>query len=131
MIGSSSTWYARSASFTISRSSSTRAEAVDVLEDMEQLLRPADERVRLGREQHLVGMDAAPAHADREGAGRFRRADVERRVADVRGLGGVRPEAVEGREHGIRSGLVALRVLARDDDREVLHELREALERER
>src|SRR5262245_65699015 len=125
MIGSSSTWYARSASFTISRSSSTRAEAVDVLEDMEQLLRPADERIRLGREQHLVRMDATPAHADSERAGRLRRTDVERRVADVRSLRGVRPEAVERREHGIRSRLVALGVLARDDDGEVLDELRE------
>ena len=76
-------------------------------------------------------MDTAPTHRDRVHAGRLRRPDVERRVADVDGFPGRAAELLDREENGVGIGLVPLRVLVGDDDVERARERREAVERER
>src|SRR6185312_5115063 len=92
MIGSSSTWYAIRARLRTSRSSAARAVAVVVLEEAKELLGAVDDRVGLFRLEPSPVVDPAPGHGDGEHPRGFRCPDVERRVADVGGLGGVGSE---------------------------------------
>src|SRR5512133_4166881 len=78
----------------------------------------------------LARMDVSPRDGDGEDAGSLSRTDVERRVAHVSRVLGPRAERRERAEDRLRSGLVALRVVAADDDVE-LPELGNRLERER
>ena len=80
--------------------------------------------------RRVVGMDAAPPDGDRPDAGRLRGPDVERGVTDVHGLAGIRFEAPERLEQGIRVGLVALGVLGADHDVHRLAQHGEAIESE-
>src|SRR5436305_12700814 len=108
MIGSSSTWYAMRARLRTSRSSAARAAAVVVLEEAKELLGAVDDCVGLFPLEPRAVVDPAPGHGDGEHAGRFRRADVEGRVADVRGRGGVRSEPLGAEQQRLRVGLVLL-----------------------
>src|SRR3954471_6925350 len=92
MIGSSSTWYAMRARLRTSRSSAARASAVEVLEDAKELLHRVDDRVGLLRPGRCAVVDPPPRPGDGEHRRRLRRADVEGRVADVRGGGGIGAE---------------------------------------
>ena len=74
----------------------SRSAAGAVSEDGKELLRRVDDRVRLLRLEPLAGVDAAPRDARRVMPAALRGADVERRVADVRGV-------VRGRRRGARA----------------------------
>src|SRR5579884_3794456 len=112
MIGSSSTWYAISARCRSSRSSAARAAGS---EDVKELLGGVDDRIGLLRLELRSVVDPAPGDGDRSHPGRLGSAHVERRVADVRGLGrvGAHPLGREQERFGVR--LVALRLVAADD----------------
>src|SRR5436853_6997126 len=112
MIGSSSTWYAMRARLRTSRSSRARAAAVVVLEDAKELLGAVDDRVGLFRLESRGVVDPAPRHRDGEHACRLRRPDVEGRVADVGGVGGVGSEPLGPEEQRLRVGLVPLGLVA-------------------
>src|SRR5207244_2675329 len=112
----------------MSRSSAARWSTVAALEDKQQLLRGGDDRVRLFALELLATVDAAPGHSDRVHAGRFGRADVERRVADVRALVRVDIHAFCGKQERLGVRLVTLRLVAADDD---LEEVSERNRRER
>src|SRR5207248_11492973 len=92
MIGVSSTWYAMSARLRTSRNSAARAAAVVVLEDAKELLGTVDDRVGLLRLELRAVVDPAPRHGNSEHPCRLGGTDVEGRVADVGGRGGVRSE---------------------------------------
>src|SRR5438105_857625 len=81
-----------------------------------ELLSAVDDRVRLLGLQLLPVVDAAPRDGDRVDAGRLRRTHVERRVAHVRGLVWVCAETLERELQRLRIGLVALGLVAADDD---------------
>src|SRR5436190_3147315 len=115
MIGSSSTWNAMTARLRTSRSSAARASAVEGLEDAKELLGRVDDRVGLPGVEPSPVVDPAPRHCDGEHARRLRRADVERRVADVGGLGGVRSESLGAEQERLRVGLVSLGLVPADD----------------
>src|SRR5262245_56119566 len=129
MNGSSSTWYATSARLRTSRSSAARA-AVVALEDGKQLLRVTHELVGLLAPQDLVVVDAAPRDGDCVNAGRLRSADIERRVADVRGLARRGAEPLECLEDRIGRRLVAFGVIRGDHNVQVRLELGKPVERE-
>ena len=112
-----------------SRSSAARASAVEVLEDAKELLRRVDDRVGLLRFEPRAVVDPAPGHGDGEHPRRLRRADVERRVADVGGLGGVRSEPLGAEQERLRVGLVPLGLVPADDRLEEMAE-RDVGERE-
>src|SRR3954452_4910380 len=115
MIGSSSTWYAMRARLRTSRNSDARAAAVVVLEDAKELLGRVDDRVGLFSLESRSVMDPAPCHRDGEHARRLRCADVEGRVADVGGAGGVGSKPLYPEEQRRRVGLVPLGLVAADD----------------
>ena len=94
-------------------------------------LRERREDVRLLLEQPLVGVNPTPADGHREDTCGLGSANVEGRVADVRGVRWSGAELLDRGEHRIRVRLVPLRVLVGDYDVELLGERREALERER
>src|SRR5947209_3859722 len=119
MSGSSSTWYATSARLRSSRSSAARAAGRVVLEDGKQVLRVLDEGVGLFALQYLGAVDPSPADGDGVNAGGLGGADVERRVADVGGIGGRRAETVDRGQDRIGCRLVPLGVVGRDHDVEV------------
>src|SRR5438132_14407781 len=102
----------------MSRSSAARCCTVVALEDKQKLLRGGDDRVRLFALELLATVDAAPRHGDRVHAGRFGRADVERRVTDVRALGRIGIHALCGEQERLGVRLVTLRLVAADDDLE-------------
>src|SRR5579864_8227481 len=112
MIGSSSTWYAINARFSRSRSSAARARASEMLK---QLPGRVDDCVRLLALEAPPVVNAAPGDGNRVHAGGFRGPDVERRVADVGGLGRLRVHALRGEKQGLGIGLVLLRLVAADD----------------
>src|SRR5438270_450418 len=114
MSGSSSTWYATSARLRTSRSSAARAAGRVVLEDGKQVLRVLDEGVGLLALQYLGAVDPSPADGDRVDAGGLGGADVERRVADVGGIGGRRTETVDRGQDRIGRRLVPPGVVGRD-----------------
>ena len=74
-----------------------------------------DERVGLLGLESLARMDPAPADSDGVQPGRLRRLDVERRVADVRGVAGTRAQPFEREQQRLGIGLVLLRLVAADD----------------
>jgi hypothetical protein len=74
-----------------------------------------DDRVGLLGVEPSPVVDPAPRHGDREHARRLRRADVERRVADVGGLGRVRCEPLGAEQERLRVGLVSLGLVPADD----------------
>src|SRR5690242_464177 len=115
MIGSSSTWYAMSARLRTSRSSSARAPAVAVLEDAKELLCAVGDGVRRLRFELCGVVDPPPRHRDGEHSGRFRRPDVERRVADVRRLRWIGSETLCCQEKRLRIRLLPLRLVASND----------------
>src|SRR5687768_13388399 len=104
MAGSSSTWYAMSARLRATRSSAARFVS---LEDAKELSGVVDDAVARFALESLGGVDPSPGDGDRENAGRFRCADVERGVADVRGVGRSCVEPAEGLEDRVLVGLVA------------------------
>src|SRR5438309_7436006 len=127
MTGSSSTWYAINARVRTSRSSAARTAT---LEGAKEVLRVADERLRLLAPQDVLRVDAPPGHSNGVYARGFRGADVERRVADIgRGLR-PRVEPVERSQDRVGSRLVPLRVVGGDDDVEVLLQLGQPVEGE-
>src|SRR5579862_1144151 len=92
-----------------SRSSAARSEGG------KQLLRRVDDRVRMLVLEARAVVDPPPRHRDRSHAGRLRRPDVERRVADVHRLARRRPEALGGDEQRLRVGLVPLGLVPAHD----------------
>src|SRR5215471_8646849 len=122
MIGSSSTWYAMSARLRTSRRSEARAAAVVVLEDAKELLGAVDGRIGLFRLQPVAVVDPTPGDRDGEHARCLRSPDVERRVAHVRGRGGVCSEPLGAEQQWLRVGLVPLRLVTTDDRLEEMAE---------
>src|SRR5712692_6301936 len=106
----------------MSRSSAARWSTVVALEDIEKLFRGVDDRVRLFALELLTIVDAAPRHGDRVHGGRFRRADVERRVADVRALVRIDTHAFRGEQERLGMRLVTLRLVAADNNLEEVAE---------
>src|SRR4051794_32007171 len=105
-------------SVTSRRSSSTRVATSTSEEGMELVLVGGD-RVQLLGLELLARVHASPVDADREDAGRLRRAHVEGRVADVCRLLGPRAEQLERLQDRLGVRLVALGVVRGDDDVEV------------
>src|SRR6478609_11339841 len=122
MIGSSSTWYAIRARLRTSRTSAARASAVEVLEDAKELLGRVDDRVGLLGVEPSPVVDPAPRHGDGEHPRCLCRADVERRIADVGGLGGVRSEPLCAEQERLRVRLVSLCLVPADDRLEEMAE---------
>src|SRR6266566_8062605 len=115
MIGVSSTWYAMRARLRTSRSSAARAAAVVVLEDAKELLGAVDDRVGLlGFEPRAI-VDPAPRHGHREHVRRPGGQNVEGRVADVGGRGGIGSEPLGTQQERLRIRLVAFRLVPADD----------------
>src|SRR2546430_16722245 len=96
----------------MSRSSAARWSTVVALEDIEKLFRGVDDRVRLFALELLAIVDAAPRHGDRVHAGRLGRADVERRVADVRALVRIDTHTFRGEQERLGGRLGTLRLVA-------------------
>src|SRR5919204_1216462 len=128
MTGSSSTWYAISARFSSSRSSAARS--CTELEMLKQLLRRLDDSVRSFRLEERRVVDTAPCDGDRVQPARLGSANVERRVADVRRVVGTGAEPLEREQQRLGIRLVALGLVAADDDVEEMSD-RHARERKR
>src|SRR5215468_4040886 len=105
-----------------SRSSAARAAAVVVLEDAKELLGAVDDRVGLFGLQPRAVVDPAPGHGNCEHVRRFRRADVEGRVADIGGRAGISSEPLRAEEKRLRIGLVSLGLVTADDGLEEVAE---------
>jgi hypothetical protein len=86
-----------------------------VLEDAKELPGGVHDCVRLLGFELCRVVDPAPRHRDGEHACGLRRADVERRVADVRRIRRVGSEALCGQEKRFRVGLLLLRLVASDN----------------
>src|SRR6476661_6322165 len=109
MTGLSSTWYAIDASFRSSRNSAARSE------ELKEILRGVDDRVRLLALEALAIVDAPPRNGDGEHPGRLGGPHVERRVADIGCRRRIDAHALCGEQQRLRVGLVLLRLVAADD----------------
>src|SRR5436190_2301202 len=89
---------------------------------MDKLLRGVDDRVGVLALEPSPRMDPAPGDCDGVDSRRLRRADVERRVADVRRLVRLRVEPLEREQERLRIRLVPLRLVTADDGLEQLAE---------
>src|SRR5437764_10687991 len=96
------------------------------LETAKELLGSLDEDIRSRGLERLARVDSSPADGDRVHIRPLRRLDVERRVADVRRLGGLGLQQLERAEDPVRVRLVALDFVARDDRVEEVRERQDA-----
>src|SRR5919204_161861 len=87
---------------------------VDLAADLEQRRRRLAVRDRFFALEPFARVDSTPRDRDRVHAGVLRRADVERRIADVRALVWLRPEPLSREQQGLRMRLVPLCLVAAD-----------------